>query len=329
MKKIFALALAVVMLAAMTIVPASAADLNDNVIVWIDFEGENPLADKAPAGAVADAAEYVNDDANGIKIENGIAFVPAAEGGAYVGIPMSDDTADMNGKTIYLRHRASATVPSTNYGSDFIKLPGLLRDFTEGGGMDGLGFIYNRVWYMNQTKDPYVMMTNNMLAPDGEMVHTAYTFEYADQTLNVKCYISFDGVNYTEYTHSMTGIESIEWSGNIELGHGNGRAKDFHIDDFRVYNKILTADEIAGLADDVAPAAGAATPADTTAAPADTTAAPADTTAAPADTTAAPATTTAAPTTTPTTADSAVLFVLFGAAALLTLTVGLRRRTSK
>ncbi len=319
MKKLFTIMLSALLLASMIVMPAAAADLNDNAVLWLDFEGatlEERLADKATAGKAADNAIIEGDL---VKVENGTAYIPADEFNI-IRVPVTDDTLVFNNMTVYCR--VKITGAAITYGPDVYEIPKHLRIFADASAVEGLTTFTSRLMCDSKKK---VAHTGFIYSDPTEWMHIAQTITYADGQVSGSVFLSTDGVNYTEFTGAYEGAYA-DLAAQINLGktdNGNdeNRGMNMEIDDFRIYNKVLTIEEVSSISDMV-PSAG------TGSAPAGTVA-PTTTAAPTADTTAAPATTTAAPTTTPTTADSAVLFALFGAAALLTLTVGLRRRTGK
>ncbi len=86
MKKILCSLLAVLMLAsALLITPVSAEGIADNLVVDIDFEGNEPLKDKATAGASDESMSLVSDIAQwtqaGAKFDTELAELTKVEGG--------------------------------------------------------------------------------------------------------------------------------------------------------------------------------------------------------------------------------------------------------
>ncbi len=253
-RKILCALLAVMMILGTLVLPAAADDLNDHVVAWFDFEGtddETRVSDKASAGAVTDVITVLGEDN---KFENGTVTVSDLSGNVMLLEP-SDDIRDMYGKTYYFRFRPKA-INAENYdaqGNNIFATDGakLLRLWTRSSD-NGKSFFFGS-WMLDQKNENNKRYDHaEKVAPDSEWVHAAYTVDYDDETMYLNIYMSTDGVNYSVFTTYYANVASTVWSkmflGKLDAAGNNGRGKPIEFDDIRVYDKILTAEEVATIA---------------------------------------------------------------------------------
>ncbi len=253
-KRILSAFFAFMMIMSALVIPAAADDLNDHVVAWFDFEGadlEERVSDKAPAGIETDVITVLGEDN---KIENGTAIVSDLSGNVMLLEP-SDDIRDMYGKTYYFRFRPKA-INAENYdaqGNNIFATEGdkLLRLWTRSSD-NGKSFFFGS-WMLDQKNENNKRYDHEeKVAPDAEWVHAAYTVDYDDETMYLNIYMSTDGVNYSVFTNYYANVASTVWSrmflGKLDAAGNNGRGKPIEFDDIRVYDKILTAEEVATIA---------------------------------------------------------------------------------
>ncbi|MBR7184876.1 MAG: hypothetical protein IKD37_04630 [Clostridia bacterium] len=282
MKKLTFALVAIMLLTCIAVPSVSAADdLSKNLIAWWNFEGatkEEQLADKSIGGKVADPLTMGGDLS---KIENGVAYIDH-EKGNYLSVAASDDVKDLSNFTLYFRVATTGTHNSSN-AAEIYKAHNSIRTFwwpmTSGGTIQS--WIYGKS--SNKVSDT-TFKYDNMF--DG-FIYYAFTVKTEGGKSTFTSYLSRDGKTYQANSETFdTGVLTLEAGQAIFFGKTHAtvdsRGVSFQYDDIRLYNKALSADEVAGLAEDGGTKASVKPVETTTAAPV-TTAAPA-TTKAPAQT---------------------------------------------
>ena len=225
-----------------------------NLVAYYDFEGETPYADKAPNGDVADNMKAVN-----VIAANGVAKVPA-DAGAYLSIAKgSADVADLNGKTIYIKYNTTGAIGGENnpknYGTDMFNANDTFRYW--------LAYPSTATYYafaartiVNGTNVKY----NNVVAPTtlaGDWYYTAFTFDLQADQLVIKIYNSANGSSYSVSDFVSSGEQlPVDLVCELDILFGkhttgtaatNNRGIGFNFDEIRIYDTVLSADDIAGL----------------------------------------------------------------------------------
>lgn len=241
-----------------------AASLDENLIIHYDFEGddiETQLSDKAPAGSSKDdITAYKAED---VSIADGVAHLKGVDG-----LVAEFDKADANGNA------ANTDLPSNDSGEftfyysfklygDGLTMGGF-RDFfrvSETGSSHLLRFYSGNCNTANKTKDYF--FTSGALAAQvvatlpyegGDWVHFAITMQY-DETAkewDYMCYLSIDGghtyLTVMEASCADNAEDYMSTATMISLGNRNVKgATEFDIDDVRVYNKVLTDDDLVAI----------------------------------------------------------------------------------
>ncbi len=253
-KQFLCMLLALMMIFGTLVLPATAADLNDRVVAWFDFEGatvEERISDKAKGGKVADKLTVLGND---VKIENGLACSPEISGNVIL-LNATDDIRDLAGKSIYLRFRPIEINPETwdSNGNDVMSIQSdrVIRLWTKS---DKEGKTFNFGTWMfdyNETTEKFDHK-EKYTRGDG-FVHIVYTVTKQNNVMTIKIYTSLDGINYSEMAGTYENAPTI-WKQMI-LGKLNnkgtaGRGKPIEYDDIRIYDCVLTPAEVESIADD-------------------------------------------------------------------------------
>ncbi len=118
-------------------------------------------------------------------------------------------------------------------------------------GVDDVTRFYHRFWsqpegmakadQFNVTAEQYTY---------GEYIYYAQTFSMdAKGNLTLKYYVSNDGSFYFAYERTISGAASLEWTDFI-IGKGaldgkGAKGRSFEFDELRIYDKVLSAEEVA------------------------------------------------------------------------------------
>ena len=296
---------------------ATADPLDQNLIIHYDFEGADvfeAITDKAPAGAVSDDLTSVAGVVNfaGLEMDtvNGTAKNKAS-GEGFQAIASADTQAVSESSTWFVRVKLDTSDGSVFYFAHMNsrkRRPGTIMyqmtDATTGrrfgtsllkavGGSDNFYFDYA----YDFTAKPYV----NVAVVVTKEADGTFTFDYYQSEGLAKTADEWNhlGQRTGKYVATPEETELLY----IMTNNDKGGAAGITMDDFRLYNKALTLDEIATIipngsfdgqlkekpADTTPPADTGDTPADTGDTPADTGDTPADTENTPADTNEAPA----------------------------------------
>lgn len=229
--------------------------INDHLVSYWDFSGDTQaemLRDKAPKGTSADNLTLEGN----VTIDDGVACIPTATENV-LKTAMSDDLKCVENMTIYLKVKYSGH--NTSF-ADMIQLTGLYR-------------IYNKVYntdYSDATLEARligtggattnVVLTSSVTKPENEWFYVAVTtsVDFDEKSGEFCFYVSGDGINYTcdsivrQNNISDTNIENVKkalssTTATFLLGKGGGqpdRGVDFWLDDVRIYDKVLTENEI-------------------------------------------------------------------------------------
>ena len=217
----------------------------DSLMVAYDFEGlqqDVQLKDKATAGTSDDKLKVFGTGT--VTLENGVATVSGAKTKLYAA--KSADLAELSGYTVYMKIKADGTYTSGNWVS-VLTAGGLFRTYIDNQsdgafGMQAktgynLGYAYNYPTDIKMNGDQWLYM--------------AYTLELIGATgkIEATAYLSLDGKNYVSSAKVMTDSNTkiLSNTGNIELGNCNVDGMTVSYDDVMIFNRALTANEVAGL----------------------------------------------------------------------------------
>lgn len=236
---------------AMAAMPISAEVNNhydDSLVSWWNFAGETEAEqkeDKAKKGT-ADSLTFSN-----ITVENNSAYINH-ETGHHITIPYKGDLSDLNGKTFYMSYRVESGTTTSN-ANDLININGskLFRYYlanvttTESYSIGGeVGT--DRVRYSAAEGTP--------VKPASDWYYMAATFSVGTGGLTVKVYNSADGSSYVMTQSVSAATTSAATTRVIVIGKTStaatqaSRGVSFTINEMRVYDEILPAEEIAALA---------------------------------------------------------------------------------
>ena len=227
-----------------------AALYDENLVAYYDFEGDSDAVkamDKAPAGSVYD--DMIFSD---VVVNNGVAYVKSAQG-SYLAIAKSDDTTDLNGKTFYMVFNATGVAGT--YSNDIISVSGTYRYWLNKGSGDD-NFQFGGGIGAKPTTTGYKLTTNKNvpIAPAETWYYIAITFELTENELVITAYNSADGLSYVSTIDAFQGEfkpADLNRTADILIGKATKTVGDrgisYYVDELRIYNKVLTADEIAKL----------------------------------------------------------------------------------
>ncbi len=295
--KIFSVLLCVMLSVSLAVVHTSAADLSADLVGYWNFDGataEEQLADKSTGGKVADNLEMGGDL---LTIKDGVAHVPQDKGN-YLLVNKSDDISDLSNATLFFKLKMTGVHTGTNAGEIF-KAGNVTRTFYWPSAVIQSWCYGSANYKLQNTEFKYDT------AFDGDFYY-AMTIESANGKTTFALYLSRDGKTYEKSDATFDSGNNV-LSNYITFGktekNTDARGIDFYFDEIRIYNRALSADEIAGLA-------SSPVSVDTTAAPVTTT---------------LPAVTTTAPAQTPATHDMMSALLLCAAAAVITMVVAKKR----
>ncbi len=254
MKRFLCAFLCTLMILGTVVLPSAAADLNDRVVAWFDFEGstvEEKTADKAKAGSVADKVSIKGQD---VKFENGLACAPEISGNVLL-VNATDDIRDLAGKSLYVRFRPGEISPETwnANGNDVLHFRGdsVIRLWTKSD-KEGKTFSFG-TWMFDYNESTEKFDHAEKYTRGNGFVHMVYTIAKQNNVMTLRIYTSLDGVNYSEMSETYTDANTV-WKqltlGKLNTDGKSGRGKPIEYDDIRIYNCVLTAAEIASIADD-------------------------------------------------------------------------------
>ena len=277
MKKLISVLLTGVLLAGMTVSALAdtdepASDINENLVVHYDFNGETPeeqLADKAPAGkSKENLTLYSTDDpSTGLPlsyIKDGVAHIDHALLN-YLSVKfdaennIGTDVLDCAGDGEMTVFTAVSVHGAPQAWATFLDFNNVSRMIIKGSKDNKAIFstlCIRGTTTMNNNANVDFPMKNADIYHDTDTVYIAVTYQYDQTTKKLvgAVRLSFDyGKTYTETNALFENVEEfISQSGHICFGKtfaGNqykkvdhGSSYDFY--DFRVYNKALTADEV-------------------------------------------------------------------------------------
>lgn len=250
----------------------SFTDINENLVVHYDFNGETPeeqLADKAPAGkSKENLTLYSTDDpSTGLPlsyIKDGVAHIDHALLN-YLSVKfdaennIGTDVLDCAGDGEMTIFTAVSVHGAPQAWATFLDFNNVSRMIIKGSKDNKAIFstlCIRGTTTMNNNANVDFPMKNADIYHDTDTVYIAVTYQYDQTTKKLvgAVRLSFDyGKTYTETNALFENVEEfISQSGHICFGKtfaGNqykkvdhGSSYDFY--DFRVYNKALTADEV-------------------------------------------------------------------------------------
>ena len=227
-----------------------AALYDENLVAYYDFEGDNDAVrahDKAPSGSTVDTLTFANIIAN-----NGIAYISSAAG-SYISIDTKEgDTADLANKTLYLVFTATGSASPTN---DLIASTRTFRYWMLGGSGDD-NFAFGGGIGASPTTTGYKLSTNKEAPtrPSGDWYYVAITLDMQETSLVITAYNSANGKEYSAITDVFSNEfkpENLLRTASLLIGKAGTTTADrgisYYIDEFRIYDRVLEADEIANL----------------------------------------------------------------------------------
>ncbi len=223
-------------------------DIKSNLVAAYDFEGNTQtyqLSDKATAGSINDALSV--GGAMNVTVANGVATISNAN--------LTNDSADtevskltfkgsadlqnMSEYTLYMKVKHSGTA---NAWSSYINAPGMVRWLFTSGNTNSLIRI--------NCKDKY--QTSFTVTPS-EWIYVAMSVKTDGEKIYLDRYYSADGKTYGDAAHSQWDIDSSTFGGKFNIGSSNvvdigwSKGMDMSFDDIMIFNKALSAGEVAEL----------------------------------------------------------------------------------
>lgn len=227
-------------------------DINENLVAHWDFEGtsEEALLDKAPSGAKKDNLTVKGEK---VTVSDGIAYIPN-DAGNHLTASYSEDLTHLTGMTVYLKVKCSGT--NTAY-ADMLVYTSNYRIYKRASSESSEGAIIET---KSISTGSFGITSRSELRPaENQWFYIAVTMQVdkASKTGNCTIYSSTDGINYfatsTNKTNltdtNLTNMETAINNTNaiLSLGKdtsGNDRLVSYWFDDVRVYDKVLSEDEI-------------------------------------------------------------------------------------
>lgn len=255
MKKVKNLSIACIMVALImaALIPAKAADINDSLVCWWNFEGETleeRLADKASAGSSKDNLEVLTDESgSGVVFNNGIVYIDHAEGNILQLVDVTEDTRDFSQVTIYMHFKPTGIATQT---SDVFYNKETVRTFVNDGCTDGLMSFTTRI--NNSAAKKAVFSPEASRSGDSNgWFYMAITVSYNStaKTAEVVNYLSTDGQNYVKQSTTVVDVDPMERVNPIYIGKTGStydRGISVYYNDIRIYNCVLTEQEVATIA---------------------------------------------------------------------------------
>ena len=254
--------------------PTLSGTINDNLVIFWDFEGENALEDKATFG---EAQDNLTVNGDGVTVTDGVAYIPKTTG-ACLTANRSNDMLNVESMTIYAKLKYTG-----EYGGSFadaFAYDGLFRfqarGYSASKGATQFGSILLGAsalvpgLYVPADSWFYVAITMEAdFSNVPENVNGEADVEGVDATASLVIHYSTDGTTWTKLgmnpdltdgkINQNSANEKSELYGllfNLKASNralylgktcGSGqpdRGLDFYFDDFRIYNKALTASEV-------------------------------------------------------------------------------------
>ncbi len=241
---------------------AQDASLNDHLVIHYDFEGtgDEALQDKAIAGVCDEDLVFQSDKGtNNSTITDGVLHLDSANGSAVerrrrdnIEPPVlcTDIENLTDGMTVYLKMKISGT--TTGAISDIMDIGNVMRLYVTGT-TPALKVRFTSDAYNADTHE----ITIGSITKD-EYFYVAITTSYnsATQQLTAKTYLSKDGLTYGTpvqktfenvagfYAAAATNWKGIRFGLPCHFGDRTVIGTEFDFDDVRIYNKVLSADEI-------------------------------------------------------------------------------------
>ena len=235
------------------------ANLNDALVSWWNFAGDGTacLQDKAVNGGTADALTVAGGDT---AVKDGVASVPHTMG-SYISFPSSTDLTDVTSMTVYLK--AKYTGSNTDF-ADLIAFNNLYRIYKLADSASGNGAVFEASAFATSGSTRIRPQSNTAVeVGQDQWFYIALTMEIdSDNQGRAALYLSTDGIHYTgneTYSGSTTSLsftaDAIEAlkakTSKVVFGKTNTTAADrgisYTFDDVRIYNKALTASELAAI----------------------------------------------------------------------------------
>ncbi len=240
---------AVLVLGAFGTLPITALEADnpaDRLVVHYDFLGSTlaeQLSDKAPVGDSKENLTLTNK-AGLSKIEGGVAYIDAAKDNALGFTAAGTDLTGASEITLVTRFKYDGENPYSLV--DIINIPGVIRV-----GLQADATI--AAWcYYNGGTSQYIALGGGTKYAAGQWIDLALTLSYSGGSLKAARYVSADGwrTNAKYEPAAETGVNANPLASvtSMTLGKNNtgmyDRGRSFAFDDFRIYNTVLTLDEI-------------------------------------------------------------------------------------
>ena len=225
-----------------------------------DFEGEEPYADKAPAGTNADTLT-VSGTTNLATVEDGIAKLASGAVGETV-VLTANNSADINPigeMTIFVRAKLDAPASGTVYGALFDKYGsyGFINGMNSSAHSVDMYFTYNssngRTWTgrgvnsgaaAGQWREYAIVISQDTTA--GTITGTTYVSKAEDTESGSDFVVMGETKTVEGSLGNLSNALRIGNSLSNEIGTGNA-GYNRYFDEFRIYNKALTTEELSQL----------------------------------------------------------------------------------
>lgn len=240
-------------------------DIEKHLVTHWDFEGgtDEVLKDKAPNGRCSDELTMHGD---AVKIENGIAHVPSAEGNCFSAAAGSPDLNNVYSMTVYIKAKYAGF--NLDF-ADLIAYDGLYRIYKLKSEKSPLGAVLQATAFatannadlgtvrIRPESDPSLCIDEN------EWFIVALTINIdKDNVGTATLYVTKDGVNYSITEKTMTFTNEI--FDDMEKRRNNAEAEillgklslvknipdrwiEFWYDDVRIYDTALDAEQVTNL----------------------------------------------------------------------------------
>ena len=238
----------------------SSSSLDDELVVHYDFEGETEaeaLSDKAKAVISGEDLVFTTKDRTTSYVADGIAYVAPGEAPHFYHVFGSSAARDLqNGDAITVLTRFNL-VNTEKIGTGGYQDVFSIRHFVRVYGVPSTGdttklYIKGGNYTGNPTAQELVSIPNQA----GESINLALTMQFNEASGELTCmlYLSADGGRTYENkgTFTFAGANPLSSASQINLGYSNtsGGKIAYCFDDFRIYSKVLTPEELASVGAD-------------------------------------------------------------------------------
>lgn len=235
-----------------TFIPAGAEEntektINEHLVAFWNFEGEGDeaLKNKAPLREENPLLKNGN-----VTVTGGTAVVPS-EAGAYLQASDLTDWTAGTQVTIYLRLKI--TGDTTSY-ANFVYAGGSFRMYARRWTANGNYIIEGKTGHTPRLEEINVGMDENGRWNNGDWIYAALAMNVDGSDHHSRLYLSLDGKNWRMRQTDPVGTPRAsiaDFLNNPEavllFGKANGtdeQTAGFEYDDIRIYNRVLTYDEI-------------------------------------------------------------------------------------